>query len=83
MREQKLCPNCGNDLWWEEADVGVGVITGPAYCDNPACGYSEESLELCEPDGRVPSSKVPKAGEWHEAMSAIPLPEEPLKDPGS
>jgi len=71
---RKKCPNCGNDLWWEEADVGVGIIRGPAHCDDPDCGYSEET-GLCEPDGRVPRDEVPKAEEWHKAMDAAPLPE--------
>ena len=36
------CPKCGcDDLWREEADVGVGIIYGPYGC--PECGWSESS----------------------------------------
>jgi len=31
------CPNCGEWLEADEADIGVGVQHGPVYC--PACGY--------------------------------------------
>jgi hypothetical protein len=35
------CPQCGGDLERDEADVGVGVIYGPAGC--PACYWTEGS----------------------------------------
>lgn len=70
---RRTCPNCDNDLWWEEADVGVGIIYGPAHCDDPDCGYSEDSWELCEPDGRVPRDQIPKPDEWHAMIDKVPL----------
>jgi len=33
------CPNCGDDCWRDEADVGVGIMYGPWGC--PSCGWSE------------------------------------------
>lgn len=38
-----ICPNCGNDdIYREEADVGVGIIYGPYGCCN--CGWSEDPI---------------------------------------
>lgn len=37
---QPPCPECGeDDLDCDEADIGVGIIYGPAHCY--ACGWSE------------------------------------------
>jgi hypothetical protein len=38
------CPQCGGDLERDEADVGVGVIYGPAGC--PACFWVEPESDL-------------------------------------
>lgn len=35
------CPQCGGALERDEADVGVGVIYGPAGC--PSCYWTEGS----------------------------------------
>jgi hypothetical protein len=35
----ETCPRCGEALEWDEADVGIGVIRGPAGC--PACHWIE------------------------------------------
>jgi hypothetical protein len=47
-RLREPCPNCGEDLEWDEVDVGVGMVTSPAWCtgcdyseDNPYGGYDE------------------------------------------
>ncbi len=34
------CPKCGDAVWRDSADVGVGIIYGPAGC--PSCGWSED-----------------------------------------
>lgn len=39
MSDCKICPNCGEEAWREEADVGVGIIYGPWGC---SCGWSED-----------------------------------------
>lgn len=42
-RDKETCPQCGErSLDWEEVDVGVGVIEGPAHCTIPTCGYDAE-----------------------------------------
>lgn len=59
LRRPSKCPNCSEQLIYDEVDVGVGFVSSPAWCDNPECGYCEE-VGLCEPDGRAPVSEVPK-----------------------
>lgn len=71
------CPNCGEPLDWHSVDVGVGIITSPAWCDNEDCGYSEDAPYTYDwnADGigspRVPKNLVPKQAEWMKAMSAV------------
>lgn len=38
IEEGELCPNCGEVPSQDSADVGVGIIYGPAGC---SCGWSE------------------------------------------
>jgi transcription elongation factor Elf1 len=33
------CPNCGEELTYDEVDIGVGVQRGNYRCDN--CGWNE------------------------------------------
>ena len=33
-----MCPNCGEECWRDEVNVGVGIICGPWGC---SCGWSE------------------------------------------
>ena len=37
--DDDTCPECGEPLLREEADVGVGIIYGPPWCSDPACGW--------------------------------------------
>ncbi len=55
------CPKCGSDdIYRNEADVGVGVIYGPYGC---ACGWSEWP-EYDRSDGPSPAQR--EAGsEWY------------------
>jgi len=39
------CPDCGEPLEWDEVDIGVGVICGPAYCSNPSCQFNTRQEE--------------------------------------
>jgi predicted RNA-binding Zn-ribbon protein involved in translation (DUF1610 family) len=39
MAGKAYCPKCGDELWRESCDVGVGVVYGPWGCSG--CGYSE------------------------------------------
>lgn len=39
----KICPSCGGELAFDEVDVGIGVITSPAWCPDPECGYDEKN----------------------------------------
>jgi hypothetical protein len=72
-RRPPKCPNCDNELTYDEVDVGVGFISSPAWCDNPDCGYDEDAGGLVEPDGRVPSNEVPSDSDVHAYWDSIPL----------
>ena len=37
--ECKKCPQCGNELYREEIDIGVGLCYGPYHCN--FCGWVE------------------------------------------
>ena len=39
MASSDRCPVCGNDLEWDEVDIGVGTARGPAYCPDPDCKF--------------------------------------------
>lgn len=44
MTASTVCPDCKFDsLDWQEVDIGVGVMKGPAWCINPECGWGEET----------------------------------------
>ena len=43
---QDTCPKCGGEVNREEADVGVGIIYGPAYCMDPDCGWDSNPPEF-------------------------------------
>ena len=47
------CPYCGDVLYRESADVGVGVIYGPYGC--PTCAYSEYE-QYDNRDGKSPKN---------------------------
>lgn len=53
-RLREPCPACGEDLEWDEVDVGVGVITSPAWCCNPDCGYSEDNPYFADDERGYP-----------------------------
>ena len=38
--EYQKCPKCGSGTTREEVDIGVGMMHGPARCNN--CGWSQE-----------------------------------------
>lgn len=71
-RYQK-CPNCDEDLIYDEVDIGVGFVSSPAWCPNPDCNYSEDTLGLVEPDGRVASKEVPNEHDLAKSWSEVPL----------
>ena len=39
---ENICPNCGDEMWREEVDIGVGTMCGPYHCSS--CGWQE-----CDP----------------------------------
>ena len=39
MSRPNPCPDCGDEVCYDEVDVGVGVIRGPIWC---YCGWTEE-----------------------------------------
>ena len=46
------CPECGDEAWRDEVDVGVGIIYGPYGCP---CGWSEQEEYRHHPDPRIDS----------------------------
>ncbi len=43
------CPECGEQLEFDEVDVGVGTLRGNPGCPN--CGWSpKQDDEICAPD---------------------------------
>lgn len=34
------CPKCGSDLWFDEVDIGVGILKGNFSCQE--CGWVQE-----------------------------------------
>lgn len=73
----RKCPNCGEDLNYDEVDIGVGFVSSPAWCPDPDCGYSEDSCGLVEPDGRAPTQEVPQEHDLALTWSEVPLPPAP------
>lgn len=72
-RTPEKCPNCEEWLEWESVNVGVGIINGPAWCNNPDCGYNEDAGGLVEPDGRVPSKEVPNEHDLAKSWAEVPV----------
>lgn len=50
--DDDTCPNCGGKLDQDWANIGIGVVYGPAGCHN--CGWSEEE--------QFDSSEEPRPG---------------------
>lgn len=73
----RKCPNCDEDLEYEEVDIGVGFVSSPAWCPNRECGYSEDGCGLVEPDGRAPIKEVPQEHDLALTWSEVPLPPAP------
>lgn len=43
MDDMKKCPKCGSEnIYREEADVGVGTVYGPYHCND--CGWVEYDI---------------------------------------
>jgi hypothetical protein len=53
MRDDMVCPKCGDECWRDEVDVDVGIIYGPWGCS--ACGWSENPEYDCS-EGKVPEA---------------------------
>lgn len=71
------CPNCGEDLEYDEVDIGVGFMSSPAWCTNRDCGYDEGGSSLVEPDGRAPSKEVPVEHDLALTWAEVPVPRTP------
>lgn len=71
------CPNCGERLEYDEVDIGVGFVSSPAWCPDPECGFSEDTLGLVEPDGRVATKEVPNEHDLASTWAEVPLPPAP------
>lgn len=44
MDDVGRCPECGEDLTYDEVDIGVGIQRGNARCDE--CGWSSMELDI-------------------------------------
>lgn len=73
----RKCPNCGEDLQYDEVDIGVGFVSSPAICPDPDCGYGENTCGLVEPDGRAATKEVPQEHDLALTWSDIPMPPAP------
>jgi hypothetical protein len=73
----RKCPNCGEDLQYDEVDIGVGFMSSPACCPDPECGYGENTSGLVEPDGRVATGDVPQERDLASTWAEVPLPPTP------
>ena len=41
VEKYEHCPECGSETVREEVDIGVGIMCGPAHCNN--CGWTQEA----------------------------------------
>ena len=44
--EKLLCPNCECPTIFDSVDVGIGNVSGPAYC--PKCGWAQEEYSTVQ-----------------------------------
>jgi len=57
MSDDEKCPKCGGELERDEADVGVGIVYGPAGC--PACFWVEDPLRVVRDVNEDPPETLP------------------------
>src|ERR1700676_423183 len=74
-RESMACPcmRCGTKSTldtWEEADVGVGVITGAYVWDCPKCGLFDESGRFQQDEPPGPNVELEALGKVFGALAA-------------
>lgn len=43
------CPNCGEEMEYDEVDIGVGVQRGNFYC--PSCGWAPKPFDEVDEPG--------------------------------
>lgn len=68
------CPNCADDCYRDEADVGVGIIYGPWGC--PSCGWSESDAYnrlIVSPGPDAKGGWTDQFGGYHPVGSSMAL----------
>ena len=52
------CPMCNEEVVQVEADVGVGIIYGPAHCTNQECGWNDYDYFYPDDSADDPRARV-------------------------
>jgi len=56
------CPECGEELDYDEVDIGVGTFKGNYRCPNPACGWIQVQVGQLIGYGRIKKRNPNKEG---------------------